>query len=60
MERINRGADARPLAASDITEKFLANAQRVLAPADAQAVVERVLALDEQPDLSALWALLRR
>jgi 2-methylcitrate dehydratase PrpD len=60
VERINRGADARPLAASDITAKFLDNAQRVLAPADAQAVVEQVLALEEQPDLSALWALLRR
>ncbi len=58
VERINRGADARPLSAADVRDKFLDNATRVLTAGQAEALAAKVLTLEEQPDLGALWKLL--
>ena len=58
LERVNRGADARPLSAHDIQAKFFDNAERVLPRAGAEELAERILALEAQRDLSKVWSLL--
>lgn len=59
LERVNRGADTRPLSGAAIQAKFLDNAERVLTRSAAEQVVERVLGLEGQPDVNQLMALLK-
>lgn len=53
-ERVNRGADARPLSRADIEAKFFANAARVVPMAQAEAVMDLVMGLDRAAGLDAL------
>jgi 2-methylcitrate dehydratase PrpD len=53
-EAQNRGSEARPLAAGEIVEKFMGNAQRVLSAARAERVIEAVLGLDKAVSLQAV------
>ena len=55
---VNRGAASNPLGAADVREKFLRNAVRRVAPAQAEAIAEAVMTLDTAADLSALHAAL--
>jgi 2-methylcitrate dehydratase PrpD len=54
QERVNRGADVRPLAREDVEAKFFDNATRAVPRAQAEAVREAVLTLDRAPGLDAL------
>lgn len=53
-EQINRGSAERPLSAAEIERKFLDNAGMILPPRRAQRLLEEVLALPGQPDLTGL------
>ncbi len=55
-ERVNRGSDANPLSADDITEKFWANATRAVSRSKAQTVYDEVMNLDSAEDI---WPLAR-
>jgi 2-methylcitrate dehydratase PrpD len=59
-EAINRGCGDRPLSDEDIVEKYRGNATRTLAPARAERIRQRVLALDEIADVTELGEALRR
>jgi 2-methylcitrate dehydratase PrpD len=54
-----RGTPANPLSVDDIVRKFNANAAGVITPVAASACVEKVLKLEQLPDVTALLALLR-
>ncbi len=56
--RYNRGADRNPMSATEIEDKFLANATRTLTASAANEVAEHIGALDEAGDLRALAAAL--
>ncbi len=53
-ESINRGADARPLSAADIVEKYRANAGRRFGPDRVERLLAVVMDLEKQPDMAAL------
>lgn len=53
-ESINRGADARPLSAADIVDKYRANAGRRFAPDRVERLLTVVMDLEKQPDMAAL------
>ena len=55
---VNRGAASNPLGAAEVREKFLRNAGRRVAPAQAEAIADAVMTLDTAADLSALHAAL--
>ena len=57
-ERVNRGAAERALSESEIVEKFLANATRVVNPGRAETIRDAVLELDTMsgPDLAEILA----
>jgi 2-methylcitrate dehydratase PrpD len=58
-EAQNRGSDARPLTAEEITTKFRGNAERVVASSRANRIVDAVMALDRATDLGSLLGALR-
>lgn len=53
-EQMNRGSAENPMSDDDITTKFLDNATRTLARADAETVMRLVLELESQPNLEPL------
>ncbi len=53
-ERVNRGADERPLLRDDIETKFFENARQAISIAQAQRVLESVMTLDVAPNVDAL------
>ena len=55
-EDVNAGSVERPLPRSAIEEKFLANAQRVVARGRAQQILERLLALETIDDVTEVAA----
>lgn len=57
-ERVNRGADARPLSRDEIERKFFDNAGRAISRAQAQRVVRAVEGLDVAPSIDELCAAL--
>jgi len=57
-EAVNRGTDARPLTQAQIERKFFDNCERAVSRAQAQRVLEAVMALDRAPDLGELCAAL--
>jgi 2-methylcitrate dehydratase PrpD len=57
-EAINRGTDARPLTQAQIEGKFFDNCERAVSRAQAQRVLEAVMALERAPDLGELCAAL--
>lgn len=57
-ERINRGSAENPLNEDDVRAKFRRNATRVIAPAQAEEVIDGIGALERYADLRLLGALL--
>ena len=57
-EAVNRGADSRPLSESDVRDKFMSNAQRVITAGQAEQIWQAVMDIDRAPDLGALTAVL--
>jgi 2-methylcitrate dehydratase PrpD len=57
-ERVNRGADARPLSRAEIETKFFANALLTVSQSQASAVLDAVMTLDGAPNLDKLCQLL--
>ena len=57
-EAVNRGSDANPLSADDISAKFRDNADRAVDPGRRERIFEAVMDLDRAPDLSELDAAL--
>jgi 2-methylcitrate dehydratase PrpD len=57
-EPVNRGHAERPLSNEEVCAKFMDNATLWFSPAHAEAVCERVLALDRLPSVRTLEALL--
>lgn len=53
-ERINRGADARPLSRAEIETKFFENARSAVSSAQAERVLAAVMTLERAPDVAAL------
>jgi 2-methylcitrate dehydratase PrpD len=52
--RVNRGADANPMSAFDIRDKYQDNAERAVSPAQAALIAALVLNLDTAPELGEL------
>jgi 2-methylcitrate dehydratase PrpD len=59
-EEHQRGAPDNPMARGEVIGKFEANGSLALSDADVATLRERVLALEEQPDLGAVLEPLRR
>jgi 2-methylcitrate dehydratase PrpD len=57
-ERVNRGADARPLSRAEIERKYFDNATRAISRAHAERVLAAVEGLAHAPDLDELCAAL--
>jgi 2-methylcitrate dehydratase PrpD len=57
-EGVNRGTDARPLTGAQVERKFFDNCERAIPRAQAQRVLEAVMALERAPDLGELCAAL--
>ena len=55
-EDVNLGSTERPLAASAIEEKFLANAQRVLSRPRAEEIRDLLLNIESCDDISTITA----
>lgn len=53
-ERVNRGADARPLSPQDIEAKFFENARQALSATRARELLDAVMTLDGAPSVDAL------
>ncbi len=53
-ESVNRGADARPLSADDVHQKFISNAGRAISLAKAERIWNAVMDLDSSADMVEL------
>ena len=58
-EPINRGCAERPLAEAEVLAKFWRNAERAIAPEQAQTAIAAVQSLATSRDLTELAAALR-
>lgn len=53
-ERVNRGADTRPLSRDDIEAKFFENTRQAIPASQAQRVLESVMTLERAPNVDTL------